>query len=151
LRALRELARTHFPNPDRKNCPGTPVLHAIATKRISMLDPAHEHVARCSPCFKELMEMRRTLERRKIFLWAIGTAATAIVVLGVCLTFFGSRQLDSTVRPQVAQTERPSESSRAVQPDKADQRAVPAPPTPPPQPQTEIVLLDLRNASVRRS
>src|SRR2546426_7763762 len=42
LKALRELTRTRFPNPDRKNCPGTPVLHAIATKRVSMLDSAQD-------------------------------------------------------------------------------------------------------------
>src|SRR5881296_2308545 len=151
LRALRELARTRFPNPDRKNCPGTPVLHAIATKRISMWDPAHEHVARCSPCFKELMEMRRTLERRKIFLWAIGTTATAIVVLGVWLTFFGSHRVGGTVRPQTAETPRPSQPTPPVQAGQTGPTVTPAPTTPPPQPQTEIVLLDLRNASVSRS
>ena len=151
LRALRELARTRFPNPDRKNCPGTPVLHAIATKRISMLDPAHEHVARCSPCFKELMEMRRTLERRKIFLWAIGTTATAIVVLGVWLTFVGFHRGGGTVRPQTAETPRPSQPTPPVQAGQTGPTVTPAPTTPPPQPQYEIVLLDLRNASVRRS
>src|SRR3989442_4335978 len=134
LKALRELTRTRFPNPDRKNCPGTSVLHTIATKRISMFDPAHEHVARCSPCFKELMDMRGTLQRRKILLWAMGTAGTAIVALAVWLTFFGSRQLDSTVRPQVAQTQGSSESSQAVQPGNAAQTPAPAPTTPPPLP-----------------
>ena len=147
LKALRELARTRFPNPDRKNCPGTPVLHAIATKRISMVDPAHEHVARCSPCFRELMDMRRTLQRRRMFFWAMGTTATATVLLGVWLTYFGSHQVDGTVRLQVAQRERPSESSRAVQPGNAPQTAAP---TPPPQPKYELALLDLRNASVSR-
>src|SRR5437660_6468782 len=100
LRALRELARTRFPNPDRKNCPGTPVLHAIAMKRISMLDSAHEHVARCSPCFNELMQMRSTLQRRKIFLWTMGTTAAAIAVFTVWVTYFGSHRLDGTVRRQ---------------------------------------------------
>src|SRR5438552_6540700 len=109
LRALRELARTRFPNPERKNCPGTPVLHAIATKRIAMLDPAHEHVARCSPCFKELMEMRRTLERRKIFLWTIGTTATAIVVLDVWLTVSGIHRVGGTFAHATAATPRPSQ------------------------------------------
>jgi len=146
LKALRELARTRFPNPDRKNCPGTSVLHAIATKRISMVDPAHEHVARCSPCFRELMDMRRTLQRRRMFFWAMGTTATATVLFGIWLTYFGSRGPDGTVRPPVARSESPSESSRAVQPGNAAQ--TPAP-TPPPQPNE--ALLDLRNASVSRS
>ena len=151
LKALRELARTRFPNPDRKNCPGSPVLHAIATKRISMLDPAHEHVTRCSPCFRELMDVRSALQRRKIFLWAMGTTATVIVVLSVWLTFFGSRRVGIPVPPQTAQTQKASGSGPAAQSEKPAQTAAPAPTTPPPQPQYEIALLDLRNAAVSRS
>jgi len=151
LKALRELTRTRFPNPDRKNCPGTPVLHAIAMKRISMLDSAHEHVARCSPCFKELMEIRRTLQRRKILLWAMGTAGTAILVLAVWLAYFSAPPLRGPVRTQTAQTQGLSESSPAVQPGNAAQTTAPAPIPPPPLPKYEIALLDLRNASVSRS
>src|SRR2546422_501182 len=110
LKALRELTRTRFPNPDRKNCPGTPVLHAIATKRVSMLDSAHEHVARCSPCFNELMEIRRTLQRRKIVLWAMGTTGTAIVALA-WVVYFSSHPLAGPVRTRTAQTQGSSESS----------------------------------------
>ena len=80
LKALRAVVLTQFPNPDRKECPGTPTLHAIATKRISMLDSAHEHVGSCSPCFKELTQIRRRLQRRKILLWAMGTTGT---IMGV--------------------------------------------------------------------
>src|SRR2546426_8971116 len=148
---FRSLTRTRFPNPDRKNCPGTPVLHAIAMKRISMLDSAHEHVARCSPCFKELMEIRRTLQRRKILLWAMGTAGTAILVLAVWLAYFSARPLRGPVRPQTAQTQGPTESSPAVQPGNAAQTTAPAPIPPPPLQKYEIALLDLRNASVSRS
>ena len=151
LKALRELTRTRFPNPDRKDCPGTPVLHAIATKQIWMLDPAHEHVARCSPCFKELMDMRRTLQRRKIFLWAMGTTATAILVLGVWLTYVGSYRVGGTSRPQTSETQRPSGSSPAVQRENAAPAAAPTPATPSPQANYEIVLLDLRDASATRS
>ena len=151
LKALRELTRTRFPNPDRKNCPGTPVLHAIAMKRISMLDSAHEHVARCSPCFNELMEIRRTLQRRKIVLWAMGTTGTAIVALAVWVVYFSSHPLAGPVRTRTAQTQGSSESSPAVQPGNAAQTTAPASIPPPPLPKYEIALLDLRNASVSRS
>jgi hypothetical protein len=85
MRVLKEVALTQYPNPYRKDCPGTPVLEAIATKSISMLDPAHEHVVRCSPCFRELTEMRRSLRRRKTFMWSMGAAGAVIVVLAFVL------------------------------------------------------------------
>lgn len=151
LKALRAVVLTQFPNPDRKDCPGTPVLHAIATKRISMLDSAHEHVGACSPCFTELTEIRQALQRRKILLWAMGTTGTAIIVLAVWLTYFGPHRVDSPARPQTVQTGRPNEPSPAVQPENAGQAAAPAPTTPPPQPKYEIALLDLRNASATRT
>ena len=128
LKALRAVVLTRFPNPDRKDCPGTPILQAIATKRISMFDPAHEHVAGCSPCFKELTEMRRALQRRKILVWAMGTTGTAIVIFAVGITYFGFRRADNPVRPQTAQTESPRDSSQPI-----------------------LALLDLRNASATRT
>jgi hypothetical protein len=97
-----------------------------------MLDSAHEHVVACSPCFRELTAIQRALQRRKILMWAMGTTGTIIVVLAVWLTFFASHGPDS---PQTAQTQKPSESS-----------------TPPsPQPEYELALLDLRNASAART
>src|ERR1041384_1224325 len=78
LKALREVVLTQYPNPERKDCPGTSVLRAIATRRSSMFDPAHEHVGNCSPCFKELTVIQQTLRRRNAALWAVATAGTAI-------------------------------------------------------------------------
>ncbi len=151
LKALRAVVLTQFPNPDRKDCPGTPVLQAIARKRISMFDPAHEHVMGCSPCFEELTDIRQALQRRKILVWAMGTTGTAIILLAVLLTYFGSHRVDGPFRPQTVQTERPNESSPAVQPGNAGQTAAPAPTTPPPQPNYELALLDLRNTSATRT
>src|SRR5262249_49730210 len=104
LKALRAVALTQFPNPDRKDCPGAPTLHAIATKRISMFDSAHEHVGSCSPCFKELTDIRRALQRRKILLCAMGTTGTAILVFAVWLTYFRFQRLDNPPRPQTVQS-----------------------------------------------
>ena len=137
LRALRAVTLTQFPNPDRKDCPETAVLQSIAMKRISMLDPVHEHVVNCSPCFTELTEMRRTLQQRTVLLWAMGTTGTAIVILAVWITYFGSHPVDSPIRPKTAQTEQPG--------------GAPAPTTPPPLPKYEIALLDLRYSSATRT
>jgi hypothetical protein len=150
LKAMRAIVLTQYPNPDRKDCPGTQVLHAIATKRIDMLDPAHEHVVACSPCFKELTDMRRALQRRKIFLWAIGATGTAIVVFAVWTTYFRLERLQNPVPAQTAQTQRPSESSSSIQSPGEPQKATPAI-TPPSEPKYEMALLDLRNASATRT
>ena len=78
-------------------------------------------------------------------------SGTATVALAVWLTYFGYHRVDSPVRPQTVQTEKPNESSPAVQPGNARQTAPPEPTTPPPQPKYEIALLDLRNASATRT
>jgi hypothetical protein len=93
-----------------------------------MFDSAHEHVGSCSPCFKELTEIRRALQKRKVLLWAMGTTGTAIVIFAVWITYFGFRRTDNSVRPQMVQTETTRESSGAV-----------------------LALLDLRNASATRT
>src|SRR3954470_14564545 len=80
--ALASVVLTQFPNPQRKDCPESPVLHAIAKKHIPMRDPVHEHVGSCSPCFSELTEIRDALHRRNM-MWTIGTAGTAVLVLAV--------------------------------------------------------------------
>ena len=59
-RALESVFRTRFPNPERVDCPVRDTLLAIAHKRLPMRDPANEHVTRCSPCFSELQEKRKS-------------------------------------------------------------------------------------------
>src|SRR2546427_9727398 len=81
-RAMARVVMTQFPNPERKGCPAATVLRAIATKRISMLDPAIEHVGRCSPCFRELTAMRRALFTRKV-LWLVGAVIAGVMLSGL--------------------------------------------------------------------
>ena len=151
LRAMREIVLTQFPNPERKDCPGTPVIEAIATKRISMFDPAHEHVTNCSPCFKELTDIRRSLQRRKVLLWAMGTTGTAIVTAVVLFMYFGSHRENSRLEPRTVQSEPPRESQPPAQREDAVQTAPPVPTAPPPQPKYEMASLDLRNVSAIRT
>src|SRR2546427_8859862 len=148
FRALQSVVLTHFPNPERKDCPGTSVLRAIATKNISMRDPAIEHVGRCSPCFTELTEMRRDLQRRKL-LWATATAAAA-VVLALLVGYFAlprfnkPAQEDATRHGPTDPRKSTVQSGESTPPGFASK-------TPAPQPKYEAALVDLRNASATRT
>jgi hypothetical protein len=148
LKALRELFLNQFPNPERKDCPGSPALEAIATKRISMFDPVHDHVGSCSPCFGELTQMRDSLQRRKL-LWAFGTASTAVLVSAALLTYFGTPRIGNMVRPNAAQIESPVRP--ADQPGATIQPEAARPTQSPPKPQYELATLDLRDASATRT
>src|SRR2546428_9955102 len=92
--ALASVVLTQFPNPKRKDCPGTSVLRAIATKTIPMRDPVHEHVGSCSPCFSELTEIREAIHRRNV-MWTVGTASAAGVALAVLVLYFAFLRVDS--------------------------------------------------------
>ena len=150
FRALQSVVLTHFPNPERKDCPGTSVLRAIATKSISMRDPAIEHVGRCSPCFAELTEMRRDLQRRKL-LWATGTAAAVVVLLALLVGYFtlprfnkpaveeATQRGPTDLRKSTAQSGEPTPTRGT-----ASTAAVP-------QPKYDTALLDLRNVSAART
>src|SRR5213596_925128 len=99
-RALASVVLTQFPNPERKDCPGSPVLRAIANKSIPMRDPAHEHVGSCSPCFSELSEMREAIHRRNL-MWAMGTAGAAVLVLAILVVYFAFLRVDNSVRQEL--------------------------------------------------
>jgi hypothetical protein len=84
-RAFESVVLTQFPNPERNDCPGIGTLRQIAKKRISMLDPAVDHVAHCSPCFAELGGIRRTARRNKA-LSLLTTAVGAVLLLWVLIS-----------------------------------------------------------------
>src|SRR5262245_41487873 len=94
-RALSSIVLTRYPNPERKECPGSSVLRDIATKSIPMRDPVHEHVGRCSPCFSELTEIRRELHKRNLT-WTLGTVGAAVLVLAV-VAYFVSLHVNSPI------------------------------------------------------
>jgi len=151
FRALRAVLLTQFPNPERKDCPGTPVLEAIAAKRISMLDPVHEHVGSCSPCFTELTEIQRNLRHHRVRLWAMATAGSALVILAAVLTYSALRQAESPIREEVAQPLRPPQPESPAQSNGAAQPGSSTPPTQMQRPVYQMVLLDLRSASATRT
>ncbi len=103
-RALSSVYLTGFPNPERKDCPGTATLHAIARKTLSIHDPAIGHVGSCSPCFGELQEIRSSMRRKRV-LWAMAAATASIVVVALVLSYVAFQTPDdSAVQTQIQLT-----------------------------------------------
>jgi len=71
-----------FPNPERIGCPGSEVLHGLATKELPISHPARTHVARCSPCFQEFRHFQKKAAVRHRLLLSAGLAACLLVLLG---------------------------------------------------------------------
>src|ERR1700727_3114183 len=88
-RVFQEAALNDFPNPDRFGCPSDKtVLKAIAAKTLPLSDPAWQHTARCSPCFREVkafeVELKNASNR-----WRAALAIAAVVALvSTALLFF---------------------------------------------------------------
>src|SRR5439155_2135357 len=143
FRALQSVVLTHFPNPERKDCPGTSVLRAIATKSISMRDPAIERVGRCAPCVAELTEMRRGLQRRKL-LWATGTAAAAVVLLALLVGYFAFPRLNKPAQEEATQRGSTDLRKGTAQSGEPSPAGGTASTTPVPQLKYEAALVDLR-------
>jgi len=133
--ALASVVLTQFPNPQRKDCPETSVLRAIAKKSIPMHDPAHEHVGNCSPCFSELTEIRAALSRRRL-MWSMGTASAAVVVLAF-VAYFAFIRLESPIRQEAIQPVSPPPGSLAT----ANSQT----------PEYQVAVLDLHTASTSRT
>lgn len=89
---IEELLLRAYPNPERKGCPGSDTIRALANKAVPHEDPAWQHIWRCSPCFaefKELRDARRLNERaglRKRNLYWATAAALILLCIGAALT-----------------------------------------------------------------
>jgi hypothetical protein len=129
-RTMESVILTQFPNPERKDCPGTAVLRTIAKKRISMKDPALDHAGRCSPCFAELTDIRRAI-RKQNAMWITGTAAAAVILIAALLGYFGF-QKGKAPTPEAQRIAamldlRNASASRAVQVPGTDQPPIEIP------------------------
>ena len=85
-----------FPNPNRAGCPGSEILKSMAFRTLGqeqVLDSV-EHLATCSPCFREYTEFRKQVEWRRNAAY-IGVAAAVLVVLS--FTLWGLRSSHSVV------------------------------------------------------
>ncbi|MBV9761909.1 MAG: hypothetical protein JO340_15210 [Acidobacteriaceae bacterium] len=79
VKALQAAAYNDHPNPTRIGCPtDINILKALAAKKLHVTDPVIQHVAECSPCFREVMELRCRLKRLRVFKILGGVAALTI-------------------------------------------------------------------------
>lgn len=70
------------PNPGRIGCPSPEVLRALAGKQRPIGDPAYEHLANCSPCYREFRQLQARLNRplaAKAY-FALGVSALILLV-----------------------------------------------------------------------
>jgi len=89
---LRELLRQSFledhPNPERRDCPGSDILEAIASGKITLEEavPWIHHFASCSPCTREFREFRKVRRRQRLPRIA-GLAVGILMAAGVLARF----------------------------------------------------------------
>src|SRR4051812_9962975 len=84
LDLLAKSALNDYPNPERVGCPGREFLRTLAFNRksIPLTDFRLDHVVHCSPCFRELTEMKAIGNTRRTRTWATLGIAAAVLVIG---------------------------------------------------------------------
>jgi hypothetical protein len=75
-----------FPNPTREGCPTVDVVKALARKGRPITDPGYEHLAQCSPCYREFrgfqqVDRRALADARARQRWVLAAAAAVIVAI----------------------------------------------------------------------
>src|SRR6516164_11247487 len=82
--ALRRTFLDGYPNPERRGCPGSGILKAIASGKLTLeeAEPWINHLSSCSPCTREFAELRKDHQRRRIQR-ASGIAAGVLVVAAI--------------------------------------------------------------------
>ena len=58
---LDDLFASGHPNPERIGCPSRDVIIALARKERAIGDPAYDHLARCSPCWVEVRDLKQSV------------------------------------------------------------------------------------------
>lgn len=87
LDLLTKSALKDYPNPERIGCPGQEFLRTLAFDRnsIPLNDSRLDHVVHCSPCFRELTELKSDAKTYRQRVWVASGAAAAVVITGVAL------------------------------------------------------------------
>jgi hypothetical protein len=87
LQLLAKSALNDYPNPERIGCPCRDFLRTLAFNRksIPLNDSRLDHVVHCSPCFRELSEIKAAAKRQRRRVWTGIGAAAAVIVIGIAL------------------------------------------------------------------
>lgn len=123
-----------YPNPNRINCPGDDVVRAIAQRKLSLTHPAREHLARCSPCYRDFKRFQKELQNRESLFKAVAAIA-ALFLIGTSGWYLLQRQSRGS-SPSLAITQ-----PRPVQP---------AQPNGPAEPMVTAAVLNLEGLSRNR-
>jgi hypothetical protein len=100
--------RAH-PNPTREGCPPPELLRRLARRELPIGDPAYDHFAKCSPCYKELRTLQQAdaaklaavAKRRQMM-----SAAAAVLAVAIAGSWFALRRTEHADR--VAQPSSPA-------------------------------------------
>jgi len=87
--ALRRTFLDGYPNPERRGCPGSDILKAIASGKLTLeeAEPWVNHLTSCSPCTREFSELRGDHQRRRI-LRVSSIAAGALLAAAIGAWFW---------------------------------------------------------------
>ena len=95
-------------NPTRVGCPGRDILIGLAHKTRPISDPAYEHLAKCSACYREFRAFQQTTHRMSLgrAAWVAAAAAVIIIVAGAAWFLSPSRGERGTLpQPSVQESQ----------------------------------------------
>jgi len=108
-RQLQDSILHEYPNPERKGCPGDPILKEFAARPLDdslEQDPRWHHVTHCSQCYREFLGYRAELQRQPKARWAkIGVAAAVAAIIVGIGALWVIRESTGPKRPQNADGE----------------------------------------------
>jgi len=88
------------PNPERRDCPSDEVLQELATRQRPISDPAYEHLAQCSPCYRTFRQFQReqgSTPVRREPRYRRWLAAAAVLLLALAGVWFVVSERDGGV------------------------------------------------------
>ena len=108
LKSAKELFLNEFPNPERKGCPDSNTMKAIAFGKLSgeKARPWWAHFAACSPCAREFAAFQQQAKSRRNILFAAGIAASILIAVGIVVwltvhgRILGPKQSEGTIAQQ---------------------------------------------------
>lgn len=103
LAQLRGDTLMSFPNPERSGCPGQSVLKEMALRRknVNLSQLPVSHIASCSPCYREYMQLRKSAQHQRIAKIMVAVAASILLAVGAVAYWPRNASIES---PQVAET-----------------------------------------------
>jgi hypothetical protein len=106
-RQLQDTILKDYPNPERKGCPGDPVLRGLAARPLDdslEQDPRWRHITHCSECYREFLgfraELKQGVKARGV---KIGMAAAVAAVLIAAGAFVAVRESTRPRHPENAE------------------------------------------------